>query len=210
MLDEAYEHIERGSALLEAGLPNVALEEFAKGINVLELSDLRDNPFVRPRIEALKASVAAVYRQRSATVPSAYANAAATTLLPMSNLAGAMTIERFAAAFQQVQATFTMRFKRPLVVTGADHAEHVSLYGKGGAMDLRTKTLTPDQVAFVIAACRAAGIRVKDFSQDSVLQAQIRAARAAGLDDRAGTGNHLHIDRFPNRTDRWTVGAPRN
>jgi hypothetical protein len=102
---------------------------------------------------------------------------------------------------------FRLRFNNSLVVTGADHAEHVSLYGRGGALDLRTRTLTADQVAFVIAACQSHGIRVKDFSRDSVLQAQIRAAQAAGLYDRAGTGNHLHIDRFPNRRDRWTVGG---
>jgi hypothetical protein len=56
-----------------------------------------------------------------------------------------------------------------------------------------------------VAALREEGIRVKDFSDDAILQAQIRSARAAGLADRAGTGLHLHVDRFPNRRDRWTV-----
>jgi hypothetical protein len=99
LLDQAYDHIERGTALLEAGLHALALEEFAKGINVLEFSDLRDNAFVRPRIDALRSSVAAVYRQRAVAVPAAYANAPATTLLPMSHVAGALSIEQFAAAF---------------------------------------------------------------------------------------------------------------
>jgi hypothetical protein len=52
---------------------------------------------------------------------------------------------------------------------------------------------------------REEGIRVKDFSDDAVLRAQIRSAHAAGLSARAGTGLHLHVDRFPNRRDRWTV-----
>jgi hypothetical protein len=58
-----------------------------------------------------------------------------------------------------------------------------------------------------VANCRAAGIRVKDFSTDSVLQAQIQSAIKAGLADRAGTGVHLHVDRFADRHDRWTTGS---
>ena len=46
---------------------------------------------------------------------------------------------------------------------------------------------------------------MKDFSQDSVLARQIQAAIRAGLADRAGTGVHLHIDRFANRRDAFTV-----
>jgi hypothetical protein len=57
----------------------------------------------------------------------------------------------------------------------------------------------------VVDACRQRGIRVKDFSQDSILQLQVAAAKRAGLLDRAGTGLHLHIDRFAGRRDRWTV-----
>ena len=41
-------------------------------------------------------------------------------------------------------------------------------------------------------------MRVKDFSTDAVLQAQIRAAYDAGRGDRAGTALHLHVDRFVN------------
>ena len=65
--------------------------------------------------------------------------------------------------------------------------------------------MTPEELAFVVSECRSRGIRVKDFSQDSVLQRQIAAATKAGLLDRAGTGLHLHIDRFANRRDSWTV-----
>ena len=99
----------------------------------------------------------------------------------------------------------TARFGREIVVTGRDHAEHLALYGAGGAVDLRVRDLTPGQVAYAVAELRRAGVRVKDFSSDAVLRAQVAAARAAGLADRAGTGLHLHADRFLDRTDRWTV-----
>ena len=69
--------------------------------------------------------------------------------------------------------------------------------------------MSPEQVSFVVVECRARGIRVKDFSQDSILQRQIAAATRAGLLDRAGTGLHLHIDRFANRRDHWTVSLRR-
>jgi hypothetical protein len=46
---------------------------------------------------------------------------------------------------------------------------------------------------------------VKDFSADSVLQRQINSAIKAGLADRAGTGLHLHVDRFANRRDAFTI-----
>ena len=46
---------------------------------------------------------------------------------------------------------------------------------------------------------------MKDFSVDAVLQRQIESARRAGHFDRMGTGLHMHVDRFANRYDRWTV-----
>ena len=201
----AYDHVERGNTLLELGLADVAAGEFARGVNTLALSRYRDHPAIRPRIEALEASVAAIYRNRRLTVPAAYASARAT--LPPDRLRQAsLSAEQFAAAFAEVSAGYEQRFGSGIEVTGRDHAEHLSLYGAGGALDLRSRTMTPEQVGFVVAECRSRGIRVKDFSKDSILQRQIAAATRAGLLDRAGTGLHLHIDRFANRRDRWTVG----
>jgi hypothetical protein len=204
LLVVAYDHVERGSTLLEMGLPDVAAQEFARGVNTLALSDLRSQPQVRPRTEALEASVAAIYRERRLTVPRAYASAR-TSLSPEKLRAASLSIEQFAVAFAQVESAYQSRFREPIFVSGRDHAEHLSLYGAGGALDLRTKTMTPSEVRFVINECKSRAIRVKDFSQDSILQRQVAAALAAGLLDRAGTGLHLHIDRFANKRDHWTV-----
>jgi hypothetical protein len=204
LLSVAYDHVERGNTLLELGLADVAAGEFARGVNTLALSSYRKNPIVRPRIEALEASVAAIYRNRKLTVPPRYANARA--VLPPDKLRQAsLSVDQFAAAFAAVSAGFEARFGSAIAVTGRDHAEHLTLYGAGGALDLRSRTMSPEQVGFVVAECRSRGIRVKDFSQDSILQRQIAAATQAGLLDRAGTGLHLHIDRFANRRDHWTV-----
>jgi hypothetical protein len=116
-----------------------------------------------------------------------------------------LSVQEFAAGFAAVRAAFAERYRANLIVTGSDHPEHLSLYGPGGALDLRSSTLQPDQVQFVVDAARTQGIRVKDFSQDSVLRVQIAAAIKAGVSNRAGTGLHLHIDRFANRRDRFTV-----
>lgn len=200
----AYDHVERGSTLLELGLPDAAADEFARGVNTLALSSYRNHPAVKPRIEALEASVAAIYRDRKLTVPPKYA-ASRTTLRPDQLRQASLSAAQFAAAFGQVASGFEARFGTAIAVTGRDHAEHLSLYGPGGALDLRSRTMTPEELAFVVSECRSRGIRVKDFSQDSVLQRQIAAATKAGLLDRAGTGLHLHIDRFANRRDSWTV-----
>ena len=209
LLVTAYDHIERGNTLLELGLADVAAGEFARGINTLALSGLRDHPAVKPRITALEASVAGIYRERKLQVPRAYANApAAAAVAPDRVRPASLSAGEFAAAFAAVAGAFEARFGDAITVTGRDHAEHVGLYGRGGALDLRTRTMTDDQVQFVVAECRSRGIRVKDFSQDAVLQRQIAAATKAGLLDRAGTGLHLHIDRFANRRDRWTASRP--
>jgi hypothetical protein len=201
----AYEHVERGTSLLELGLADPALKEFARALNTLETSRLRDDRAVRRSVAALESVIAEIYRAKRIRVPGRYAAAPRAATTPRPAMRGAMSPEQFAERFARVQQRFTDRFGRPLVVTGRDHAEHLSLYGAGSALDLRVRDLSREQVAFAIAAMREEGIRVKDFSDDAILRAQIRSAHAAGLSDRAGTGLHLHVDRFPNRRDRWTV-----
>lgn len=206
LLVVAYDHLERGNALLELGVGDDAAQEFARGINTLALSEFRNHATVKPRILALESSVAAMYRERRLAVPDAYASATSTMAAETIRTA-ALTREQFEHAFDLVSGAFRLRFGKPIVVVGRDHAEHLTLYGHGGALDLRSMTMTTDQVAFVIAQCRNYGIRVKDFSQDSILRRQVRAAIKAGVPERAGTGLHLHIDRFADRRDRWTIGA---
>ena len=205
LLTVAYDHIERGQTLVEYGVNQAALDEFATGIAAITTSSLRNVPYVRERVEALRASVADIYRLRNLSVPGTYASAKRTVSLATSGLRAALSVEQFAEAFAAVQAAFNARYHTELHVTGADHPEHLSLYGAGGALDLRSSTLRAEQVQFVVETAQQQGIRVKDFSQDAVLRAQIAAAIKAGLKDRAGTGLHLHIDRFANRRDRYTV-----
>ena len=204
LLIVAYDHVERGGTLLELGLGDGALDEFARAVNTLALSDLRNHPQVKPRIEALEASVASIYRERSLKVPENYANA--TSPLTADQLKTAsLSVTQFAAQFALMAAAFQSRFGHEIVVSGRDHAEHVALYGKGGAMDLSIKTMKSNEVGFIIDQGHARHIRVKDFSQDSVLRREVQAAVKAGLLFEAGTGLHLHIDRFANRRDRWTT-----
>lgn len=200
----AYEHVERGTSLLELGLADPALQEFARAVNTLQASRLREHQAVRRSVATLEGTVAAIYRSRRIPIPGRYA-AARPPDRPSATMRGAISPAEFAVRFASVQQRFTTRFGRPIVVTGRDHPEHLSLYGAGSALDLRVRDLSREQVSFAIAALRAEGIRVKDFSDDAVLRAQIRSAHAAGLPGRAGTGLHLHADRFPDRRDRWTV-----
>ena len=199
----AYDHVERGTSLLELGLADPALQEFARAVNTLRTSRLHEHPAALRSIAALEGAVAAVYRSRRIPVPGRYA--AARPPGAPGTMRGGISPDGFAGRFARVQQRFTARFGRPIVVTGRDHAEHMSLYGAGSALDLRVRDLSREQVAFAVAALRAEGIRVKDFSDDAVLRAQISSAHAAGLPARAGTGLHLHADRFPDRRDRWTV-----
>jgi hypothetical protein len=200
----SYDHMERGSTLLDLGLSDQALQEFARSTNVVETSRLRDNPWVKPRIAALEATIGEIYRTRSFNVPAQYRNAKA-TVSTASALKAQLSAADFAARFGAMQTRFAAQFHRDVVVTGRDHPEHLSLYGRGGAIDMRVNDLSREQVQWIVANCRAAGIRVKDFSTDSVLQAQIQAAIKAGLADRAGTGVHLHVDRFADRRDRFAA-----
>ncbi len=206
LLIVAYDHLERANSLLELGIADEAAQEFARGINTLALSPLRNHPQVKPRIAALENSVATIYRSHRLAVPDAYVNARAGTSADQMR-AASLTREQFAYTFDLVSAAFRLRYHTNIIVVGRDHPEHLALYGPGGALDLRSKIMTNEQVAFVVTQCHTYGIRVKDFSQDSILQRQVHAAINAGLSDRAGTGLHLHIDRFADRRDRWTIGA---
>jgi hypothetical protein len=205
LLLQSYDHMERGSTLLDMGLSDQALQEFARSTNVVETSRLRDNPWVKPRIDALEATIAEIYRTRSINVPAQYRNAKS-KVSTASALKAQLSVADFATRFGALQRRFASQYHRDVVVTGRDHPEHLSLYGRGGAIDMRVSDLSREQVQWLVANCHAAGIRVKDFSTDSVLQAQIASAIKAGLADRAGTGVHLHVDRFADRHDRWTSG----
>ncbi|WP_420130192.1 FHA domain-containing protein [Longimicrobium sp.] len=200
------ERVERGTALLALGAADPALREFAGAVNQLETSRLGANPWVRPRIANLEAAIAAVYREKRIAVPPRYQAARPATRASSAGLPrGALTPEQFAAAVEEAQKEFEARYGRRIIVTGRDHGEHMMLYGPGGALDMRVRDLTREQLVFGMDALRRRGVRVKDFSDDRVLQAQIESARRRNRPDLMGTGLHLHIDRFANRWDRWTT-----
>jgi hypothetical protein len=205
LLSGALDHAERANVLLEVGAKDAALEEFAKGIAVITTSSLRNNAYVKRRVDQLRTSIGEGYRARSLAVPGSLAGSGRAGALAGQGLTAALSVTQFATAIDAVRSEFQQRYKIPLEVTGRDHPEHLSLYGAGGAVDLRSKSLTPTQVQFIITASQRSGVRVKDFSRDAILQAQIQAAIKAGLSDRASTGLHLHLDRFANRRDKWTV-----
>ncbi len=207
LMAESSRSIERGSTLLELGLRDAAREEFALALAGFEKSLLADNRFVRPTIEALAATVYDVYRFNQLDAPAGFSRGGGRRMDLSKNLPARLSTDQFRVAVEQVGIGFRRRFTRDIEVTGADHPEHLSLYGPGGALDIRVKNLSREQIGFLIAGFGAVGVRVKDFSSDDILQRQIRAALAAGLADRAGTGLHLHIDRYRDRRDRYTVPA---
>jgi len=204
----SYERVERGTALLELGLRTDALREFADAVNVLQASRWGRNPYVRPRILRLEAAIAAAYGDQNVVVPRAYRAVAAAPPPAASASAaprGSLTQAEFARAVEETQAEFEARFGRRITVTGRDHGEHLMLYGVGGAMDLRVRDLSREQIAFAIQAFNRRGVRVKDFSDDRVLQQQVASALRRNRPELMGTGLHMHIDRFANRWDRWTT-----
>ena len=205
LMVDATQHIERGSTLLDLGLPDDASREFAGAITLFDASPIARNEWVSQRVAVLAKTVADIYRSNRLAVPGSI-RAGRTRLADLSrSLSSNISVGQFATAVRDVQNVFQTQFRREFVITGRDHPEHVSLYGAGGAMDVRVKDLTADQIRFLVDGFARSGIRVKDFSRDAILQAQIKAALARGWTDRAGTGLHLHIDRFRDRRDKWTV-----
>ncbi len=205
LMVEATQHIERGSTLLDLGLPDDAAREFAGAITLFDASPIARNEWVSQRVAVLAKTVADIYRSNRLAVPGSI-RAGRSRLTDLSrSLSSNLSADQFGTAVGSVQNAFQVQFRRAFAITGRDHPEHLSLYGAGGAMDVRVKDLTADQIRFLIDGFARTGIRVKDFSQDAILQAQIKAALARGWTDRAGTGLHLHIDRFRDRRDKWTV-----
>ncbi|MGE3618552.1 MAG: hypothetical protein AB7L66_21965, partial [Gemmatimonadales bacterium] len=207
LMVESTRNVERGATLLDLGLPDEALRQFALAINVLEASDIGRSEWVQPSINTIIQTVRDIYAAYRLNPPSGIRGVRG-KLADLSKTLGAnLTSDQFQGAVVAVGLAFKSAFNDTIVVTGRDHPEHVSLYGRGSAMDIRVRNLTRDQVTFLVASFLKVGVRVKDFSTDDVLQAQIAAARARGWNDRAGTGLHLHIDRFRDRRDAYTVGA---
>ena len=205
LLVESTRSIERGATLLDLGLQPQALEQFAAAINILEASPIGRSEWIQPTINTITKTVRDIYEAYRLNPPTGI-RAAGRRFADLSKTLGSnLTSDQFQQAVASVGAAFKATYRDTIVVTGRDHPEHVSLYGRASAMDIRVRDLNREQVSFLVSGFLRLGVRVKDFSTDAILQAQIAAARAKGWNDRAGTGLHLHIDRFLDRSDAYTV-----
>ncbi|MBC7897117.1 MAG: FHA domain-containing protein, partial [Cytophagaceae bacterium] len=205
LMVEATTHIERGATLLDLGARDQAGRELAAAVTGFDQSIIRDNPWVQQGVNALRKTVEELYRSKSIALPAGWTPAPKKVFNLSANLSANLDADQFLSAVDEVRAAFAQAYRDTIVVTGRDHPEHVSLYGSRSAMDIRVRGLRPDQVQFLVKGFADRRIRVKDFSSDQVLRAQIAAAIRAGVPDRAGTGVHLHVDRYRDRNDRWTV-----
>lgn len=206
LVRESGDHVERGAELLQLGLVDAALREFGQAVQALESSRLQSNPWARPQFDAIRAGIQATYEKNRLVVPRRFLGPRSAVPSGRALMLGArLTPQEFRSAVAKVRQQFRSRFAKDIVITGESTNVHVSLYGTGGAIDVRSRDLTAEQVASLVTSARALGIRVKDFSRDSVVLMQIAATRKAGVPERAATGVHLHLDRFADRRDRWTT-----
>jgi hypothetical protein len=110
---------------------------------------------------------------------------------------GPLAIEKFQQKFAELHRLFREKFKREFVITGADHGEHNRLYGRGGAVDIRSRDLNYEHIQFIISTGLSLGLRVRDFSTYEKVQAHNRRVYALGRPlDTLASGLHLHIDRM--------------
>jgi len=108
---------------------------------------------------------------------------------------GPLTIETFQTKFAELHRRFREKFKRDFVITGADHGEHNRLYGRGGAIDVRSRDLTYEQVQFIISVGQSLGLRVRDFTTWERVRDHNQRVYALGRPlDTLASGLHLHID----------------
>lgn len=205
LMVEATNHIERGATLLDIGARDEAARELAAAVTGFDQSIIRDNPWVQQGVNTLRKTVEDLYRSKSLTLPAGFKPAPKKVFDLSVNLSANLNADQFVSAVDDVRNAFRTAYRDSIVVTGRDHPEHLSLYGARSAMDIRVRGLRPEQVQFLVKEFSGRRIRVKDFSSDQVLRAQIAAAIRAGVPDRAGTGVHLHVDRYRDRNDRWTV-----
>lgn len=110
---------------------------------------------------------------------------------------GPLSIETFQQKFAELHRRFREKFNRQFVITGADHGEHNRLYGRGGAVDIRSRDLTYEHIQFIISTGQTLGLRVRDFTTYERVQAHNRRVYALGRPlDTLASGLHLHVDRM--------------
>lgn len=110
---------------------------------------------------------------------------------------GPLPVETFQLKFSELHRRFREKFKRDFVITGADHGEHNRLYGRGGAIDVRSRDLTFEQIQFIVSTGQSLGLRVRDFTTwEKVREHNSRVYELGRPLDTLASGLHLHIDRM--------------
>ncbi len=205
LMEEATTRFERAATLLDLGADQEAEAELADAILLLKNSTIAGNAWFVTAINTFENAAVDLYQFNKRSLPGGRQRVKNSFKNLSLSLGSKLTSDQFKQAVDEAQLAFRAQFQRAFEITGRDHPEHLSLYGQGSAFDVRTRDLSASQVQFLIRAFGERGIRVKDFSLDAVLLAQIQAAIKRGVPDRAGTGKHLHIDRFRDRRDKYTV-----
>ena len=205
LMAEATTRFERAATLLDFGATDEAANQLTEALVLLKSSTIADNAWFIPAINTFNNAAVDLYQFNKRTRVGGMEKVKNSFKDLGGSLGSKLSPQLFALAVDEAQRAFTARFQRTFEITGRDHPEHLSLYGPGSAFDVRTRDLPAEQVQFLIGAFGDRGIRVKDFSVDAILLAQIQAAIKRGVPDRAGTGKHLHIDRFRDRRDKYTV-----
>lgn len=122
---------------------------------------------------------------------------------------GPLAIEAFQQRFAELHRRFREKYKREFVITGADHGEHNRLYGRGGAIDVRSRDLSREQIQFIISTGQSLGLKVRDFTTWDRVEAHNRRVYSLGRPlDTLASGLHLHIDRMGNSGLNSMVSRP--
>jgi len=202
LVDQGAMRIERGATLLDLGQPKAAQQQFVVATSLIDESDLRLSPWARARDQALEVAAADVYRSRRLEVPVIFANAVRNNALPARMLPQGMTTQEFARRLDMVLHQFASQTQRDVHVLGRDTPLHVALFGAGSAADLQVSDLTESQRRDLMTACRAQGLRVRDFSADSLAGPAREDNDEKDSDSTAVAppattgGGHLHVDRY--------------
>src|SRR5262245_40150077 len=155
ILQTARRHLQKGEECLAAGETECARREFDAAIeSILESGiDLRaSEPLLagwRELIERInaneKAPLVASGKQfwKDQEFVGLPEKEAAT-----ENASDVIIAGTFQERFTELRKRFREIYDRDITLTGADHPEHMRLYGKGSAYDIRVRDLTREQVRF--------------------------------------------------------------
>lgn len=220
VLARAYAFMQKGEAAFAAGDMDMARREFDRAIDTILESglDIRANESLqrgwREIIEKINGYQLDAFREARAWKTQEFEGRPIEDEDETEGTGGIvgqgpLTIETFRVKLADLQSRFEKKFKREFFITGADHGEHNRLYGRGGAIDVRSRDLTYEQVQFIISTGRSLGLRVRDFTTWEKVESHNRRVYALGRPlDTLASGLHLHIDRMGFSSSNTMVSRP--